>query len=215
MPASSLAQTTSSAVTQLLRQALDHGRWASGAPLRQEEIATELGVSRVPVREALFQLQAEGLVHMVPNKGMFVRNATPAELREWFRLRQLIEGDLLADAVPQHTAATLNRLETVQAALDTARSVTDWIAGDREFHEALYAPAQRPESMAIVRRLRHLVDRFYFAKLKPTTRAQGWHEEHHSLIRAVRRRDPAAATRVLQQHLAETERSALAALPHS
>lgn len=212
MAASSLAQTTSSAVTQLLRQALDQGRWVSGAPLRQEEIASELGVSRVPVREALFQLQAEGLVHMVPNKGMFVRHATPAELREWFRLRRLIEADLLADAVPLHSAATINRVETVQAALDTARSVNDWIAGDREFHEALYAPAQRPESMAIVRRLRHLVDRFYFANLKPTTRAQGWHEEHHALIRALRRRDAQAATRVLQQHLADTERSALAAL---
>ena len=58
-----LTQTTSSAVLQLLRQSLDRGRWAAGAPLRQEEIAAEFNVSRVPVREALFQLQAEGLVH--------------------------------------------------------------------------------------------------------------------------------------------------------
>jgi DNA-binding GntR family transcriptional regulator len=212
MPASSLVRTASSAVTQLLRQSLDHGRWASGEPLRQEEIAAEFGVSRVPVREALFQLQAEGLVQMVPNKGMYVRSATAAELREWFRLRLLIETDVLEQAVPLHDAASLNRLETVQAALDKARAVSDWIAGDREFHEALYAPAQRPESLAIVRRLRFLVDRFYFAKMKPTTRAQAWHEEHHALIRAVRRRDAKAAVRVLQAHLAETERSALAAL---
>ena len=215
MPASSIAQTTSSAVTHLLRQSLDRGRWASGAPLRQEEIAAEFGVSRVPVREALFQLQAEGLVHMVPNKGMYVRHATEPELREWFRLRLLIESDVLAEAVPLHTSATINRVETVQAALDKAQAVADWIAGDREFHEALYAPAQRAESMAIVRRLRHLVDRFYFARMKPGTRAQGWHEEHHALVRAVRRRDPKAAVKVLQAHLAETERSALAALAKS
>ena len=210
-----MIRTASSAVTQLLRQGLDQGRWASGAPLRQEEIAAEFGVSRVPVREALFQLQAEGLVHMVPNKGMYVREPSEAELREWFRLRLLIEADVLEQAVPLHDAASLNRLETVQAALDKARAVADWIAGDREFHEALYAPAQRPESMAIVRRLRFLVDRFYFAKMKPTTRAQGWHEEHHALIRAVRRHDAKAASRVLQAHLAETERSALAALAAS
>jgi DNA-binding GntR family transcriptional regulator len=91
--------------------------------------------------------------------------------------------------------------------------VADWIAGDREFHEALYAPAQRGESMDIVRRLRFQVDRYYFARLKPGTRAQGWHEEHHALIRAVRRRDAKAALKVLQAHLAQTERSALAALP--
>ena len=207
-----MVQTTSSAVTQLLRQSLDRGRWASGAALRQEEIAAEFGVSRVPVREALFQLQAEGLVHMVPNKGMFVRTASEADLREWFRLRLLLESDVLTQAVPLHTAASLNRVETVQAALDKAKAVADWIAGDREFHEALYAPAQRPESMAMVRRLRHLVDRFYFARMKPGTRARGWHEEHHALIRAVRRRDAEAAVRVLQEHLAETERCALAAL---
>jgi DNA-binding GntR family transcriptional regulator len=212
MPASSIAQTTSSAVTQLLRQSLDRGRWASGSPLRQEEIAAELGVSRVPVREALFQLQAEGLVQMVPNKGMYVRTATASDLREWFRLRLLIETDVLVEAIPLHTAATLNRVETVQAALDKAHAVADWIAGDREFHEALYAPAQRTESMTVVRRLRYLVDRFYFSRMKPSTRAQGWNEEHHGLIRAVRKRDTKAASKVLHAHLAETERSALAAL---
>src|SRR5215213_6114380 len=147
--------TTSTSVLQLLRHSLDRGRWSPGAPLRQEEIAAEFGVSRVPVREALFQLQAEGLVQMVPNKGMYVRTATESDLREWFRLRLLIEGDLLTEAVPLHTPATINRVETVQAALDKAHAVADWIAGDREFHEALYAPAQRTESMTIVRRLRH------------------------------------------------------------
>jgi DNA-binding GntR family transcriptional regulator len=210
-----MTQTTSSAVTQLLRQSLDRGRWASGAPLRQEEIAAELGVSRVPVREALFQLQAEGLVRMVPNKGMYVRTATAADLREWFRLRRLIESDVLEEAVPLHTAATINRVETVQAALDKAHAVADWIAGDREFHEALYAPAQRAESMTIVRRLRYLVDRFYFTKMKPGARAQDWHDEHHALVRAVRKRDAKAAVKVLQAHLAATERIALAALAKS
>jgi len=213
MPASSIAQTTSSAVTRLLRQSLDQGRWACGEALRQEEIAAELGVSRVPVREALFQLQAEGLLRMVPNKGMYVRRVSAGELRELFRLRGLIEGDVLADAVPLHTGATINRLETIQAALDKAGAVADWIAGDREFHEALYAPAQRSESMDIVRRLRFQVDRYHYAHLKPGPRAQGRHEEHHALIRAVRRGDSKAALKLLQAHLAETQRSALAALP--
>ena len=212
MPASSIAQTTSTAVTRLLRQGLDQGRWACGEALRQEEIAAELGVSRVPVREALFQLQAEGLLRMVPNKGMYVRTLSAGELRELFRLRRLIEGDVLTQAVPLHTPATINRLETIQAALDKAAAVPDWIAGDREFHEALYAPAQRPESMDIVRRLRLRVDRFYYARMKPGTRARGWHEEHHALLRAVRRNDANSALKVLQAHLAETQRSALAAL---
>jgi DNA-binding GntR family transcriptional regulator len=213
VPTSALTQTTSSAVIQLLRQSLDRGRWSPGEPLRQEEIAAEFGVSRVPVREAFFQLQAEGLVQVVPNKGVYVTTLTAANLREHFRLRRLLESDVLADAVPLHTAASLHRLETVQGTLDKARTVADWMAGDREFHEALYAPADRPETLALIRRVRFIVDRFYFARLKPSTRAQGWYEEHHALIRAARRRDPAAAVRLLVKHLDETERSALAALP--
>lgn len=212
MPASSITQTSSSAVIQLLRQSLDRGRWSPGEPLRQEEIAAEYGVSRVPVREAFFQLQAEGLVQVVPNKGVYVRNLSAANLRELFHLRKLMECDVLAVAVPLHAPATLNRLETVQAALDKVSAVADWIAGDREFHEALYAPADRPETMAIIRRLRHIVDRFHFARMKPGTRAQAWNQEHHALIRAVKRGDVAAACRLLTAHLAETERGALAAL---
>lgn len=213
MPASSITQTSSSAVIQLLRQSLDHGRWSPGEPLRQEEIAAEFGVSRVPVREALFQLQAEGLVQVVPNKGVYVRAISAANLRELFHLRRMLETDVLAEAVPLHTPASLNRIATVQAALDKAGNVADWIAGDREFHEALYAPADRPETLAMVRRLRFIVDRYYFARMKPGTRAQAWHEEHHALIRAVRRRDAAAASRLLAAHLEATERSALAHLP--
>jgi DNA-binding GntR family transcriptional regulator len=212
MSASSIAQTTSSAVTRLLRQSLDQGRWASGEPLRQEEIAAELGVSRVPVREALFQLQAEGLLRMVPNKGMYVRTVSAEDLRELFRLRWLLESDVLAQAVPLHTPPSLNRVETIQAALDKAQAVGDRIAGDREFHEALYAPAQRNESMDIVRRLRFQVDRYAFARLKPGSRAQAAQEEHHALLRAVRRRDPDAALKVLHAHLDAAQRSALAAL---
>jgi DNA-binding GntR family transcriptional regulator len=211
MPASAIARTTSAAVTQLLRQSLDHGRWAGGEALRQEEIAAEFGVSRVPVREALFQLQAEGLLHMVPNKGMYVRTMNADELRELFRLRWLIESDVLAQAVPLHSTVTLVRLEAVQAALDKVHAAADCIAGDREFHEGLHAPAGRAESMAVVRRLRSQVDRFCFARTRPAERAQA-SEQHHALLRAARRRDASAATRVLQAHLAEGERRALASL---
>lgn len=204
--------TTSHSVLQLLRQSLDRGRWSPGAPLRQEEIAAEYGVSRVPVREALFQLQAEGMVQVVPNKGVYVRGFSAEELAELYHLRRLVEGDLLASAVPLHDAASLNRAETIQAALDHATSVGDWLAGDREFHEALYAPANRRESLAIVRRLRQLVDRFAFAKLKPASRAQDWHEEHHAILRAVRRRNGDRAVKLLVEHLHATEALALAAL---
>jgi len=205
-------RSASSAVVQLLRHALDSGRWAPGEPLRQEEIAAELGVSRVPVREALFQLQAEGLVEVVPNKGVYVRTLSVAQLQEIFHLRRLLECDVLRDALPRHDRPSVNRLETIQAALDKATRKLDWMAGDREFHEALYAPALRPETLAVIRRLRLQVDRFYYAHLQPAVRTGGGHDEHHAMIRSIIRRERDAAIRLLATHLTETERAAVAAL---
>ena len=109
--------------------------------------------------------------------------------------RLLLETDVLADAVPLHTPASLNRLETVQAALDKAGNVADWVAGDREFHEALYAPAARPETLAIIRRLRFLVAQGEDVDAKPHCH-QRQREQHDGRQHQGRPRRSCAGERV-------------------
>jgi DNA-binding GntR family transcriptional regulator len=208
--------TTADAVAAQLRRALHQGRWAPGSPLRQEDLATEFGVSRIPVREALNKLQAEGLVVVEPNRGAFVARLSVDEVREIFDLRVLLECDALRHAIAQHTPRTLRQLAALQAELDAEDDPNLWLATDAAFHEVLYAPSARHKTLEMIALLRASVTRLYRAHLSPQTRRKGWRDEHHALLKAVGARHEARAIAALTRHLRETEAVAIAALaaPH-
>jgi DNA-binding GntR family transcriptional regulator len=212
MPATRLAAaTTASALAQRLREAIDAGHWQPGDLLRQEQIAAEYGVSRIPVREALAQLQNEGLLDVVHYRGARVSRPQAQEIDELFDLRLMVEGDLLARALGQHDQRSLRELKRLQDTLEDADDRLGWIAGDIAFHEALYGPAGRPRSLALFRQLRAPIDRFSAQVLGPGTRKQGWADEHRQLIVAVAAKDAAVARAILDQHLQATRAVVLAA----
>lgn len=206
-----IAATTASALAQRLREAIDAGRWRPGELLRQEQIAAEYGVSRIPVREALAQLHSEGLLEIAHYRGARVSRPQAGVIDELFDLRLLVEGDLLARALEGHDQRSLRELKRLQDALEDADDRLGWIAGDIAFHEALYRPAQRPRSLALFRQLRAPIDRFAVQALGPRSRKQGWADEHRQLIAAVAAGDAAAARAVLEQHLQATRAVVLAA----
>src|SRR3954467_6624572 len=96
-------QTLTGMTTDAIRERILRGRFPEGRPLRQDKIGIELGVSRIPVREALRQLEAEGLVTFNPHRGAVVSVLSLKEIRELFELRAEIEGDLLRRAIPRMT----------------------------------------------------------------------------------------------------------------
>lgn len=205
------AATTASALAQRLREAIDAGRWPPGELLRQEQIAAEYGVSRIPVREALAQLQNEGLLEVAHYRGARVSRPQAQEIDELFDLRLMVEGDLLARALGRHDQRSLRELKRRQDTLEDAEDRLGWIAGDIAFHEALYGPAERPRSMALYRQLRAPIDRFSVQALGPGARKQGWADEHRRLIAAVAAGDAAATGAILGQHLQATRAVVLAA----
>jgi len=93
-------QTLTSMTADAIRERILRGRYPEGEPLRQDAIGVELGVSRIPVREALRQLEAEGLVTFNPHRGAVVSTLSLKQIRELFELRAEIEGDLIRRAVP-------------------------------------------------------------------------------------------------------------------
>lgn len=206
------ALTTADSVAAGLRYALHQGRWSPGAALRQEELAAEFGVSRIPVREALNKLQAEGLVVVEPNRGAFVARLSPVEVHEVFDLRVLLECDALRHAIPQHTARTLRQLTALQAELDAEDDPNLWLATDAAFHEVLYAPSGRAKTLEMIAVLRASVTRLYRAHLSPNTRRKGWRDEHHALLKAVAAGNVERAVAALTRHLRETETVAVAAV---
>lgn len=203
--------TTASVLAQRLREAIDAGRWSPGELLRQGQIAAEYGVSRIPVREALAQLQSEGLLEIAHYRGARVSRPQAQEIDELFDLRLLVEGDLLTRALGRHDQRSLRELTRLQDALEDADDRLGWISGDIAFHEALYRPAERARSLALFRQLRAPIDRFSVQALGPGARKQGWAEEHRGVIAAVAAGDAAGARTILDDHLQATRAIVLAA----
>ena len=200
------------AILAALRADISSGKLAPGAVLRQAELAEQFGTSRIPVREALNSLQAEGLVQIEPNRGAFVTSLSADELHELFDLRVLLETDVLLRAVPLHTERSLRRLEAVQHELDGETEPQEWLRLDRSFHDELYAPSARPRSLQMIASLRASVERFYLSHLGPEARRPGWNDEHQQLIALLRAGDAEGACAMLAQHLRQTEKLATSTL---
>lgn len=199
------ATSTSTIVAEQLRAEIVGGRLRPGSPLRQEAIADKLGVSRMPVRDALSQLQAEGLVDWLPNRGAFVSSMSIDECVEIFDLRVMLECDALERAVPHHTDRSLRELRYIQSELEAAQDRESWAAGDRRFHECLYGPCARPRTLEIISALRNRVERFYLAALAPDDHRSGWRAEHREVVGAVAHGDGATACEALHRHLRNTQ----------
>ena len=169
-----------------VRERILSGDLGPGQPVRQDSLASALGVSKIPVREALARLQSDGLVLCHPRRGFEVPPLTAQEAEEIFDLRLQIEpaaaalGCRTADDGDRHAAYA------AMAALDAAVRQDDERAPDRnrEFHLALVRPAKRPLTASLVERLHSLAERYVRAHLRPDGRAQRSRREHAELLQA-------------------------------
>lgn len=189
------------AIAQALRTDIWQGKIESGQPLRQDEIACRYGVSKIPVREALYQLKAEGLVTFYPNRGAVVSELSIAEVDEIYTMRAALEVAALQRAIPRLTIADLGRAEEILTALDQEENVTRWSELNWEFHATLYHPAGMPRLMEWVRTLHFNVSRYliiYLAGMAYQVQSQA---EHRHILTACRQGDIQTATAHLQQHL--------------
>jgi len=210
-------QTLTSMTADAIRERILRGHYREGQPLRQDAIGVELGVSRIPVREALRQLEAEGLVTFSPHRGAVASTLSLKEIRELFELRAEIEGDLIRRAIPHMTAEDHARaaeiLDAYEAALHTGQ-VTVWGALNWQFHSTLYAPADRGLTMSIVSKLHQHSDRYLRMQLALTHGETRARHEHRAIAAAARKRDGAKASRLLRDHILGAGRALMAFLEH-
>lgn len=199
-----LRRTLTDAAVEALRTRILAGEWVAGAPLRQEALASELGVSRIPLREALRQLEAEGLVALQPHRGAVVSPLPVEEAAELFELRALIESDLSRRAVPRLTAGDDAAMRAHALAFEravTSGNVSAWGEANRRFHFALYAAADRPRTLETVARLHAQSDRFLRLQLTLTRGTSRAVREHRAIAVAARARDTARVTRLVGDHI--------------
>ena len=197
-------QTVAGMTVEALRERILRGDYPEGEPLRQDALADELGVSRIPVREALRQLEAEGLVTFNPHRGAVVSSLSLEEIHELFELRADIESDLLRRAMPLMTREQLDRatevLDEFQDALN-AGEASRWGPLNWHFHSALYAPANRNFTMGVLQKLHHHSDRYFRMQVLLAHGGARANEEHRAIAAAVKNQDVALACQLLRSHI--------------
>ena len=208
-------QTIASLAVEALRERILRGDYPDGEPLRQDALADELGVSRIPVREALRQLEAEGLVTFSPHRGAVVSSLSLDEIDELFELRADIECDLLRRAIPRTSAEQLERADDVLDEFEDALragEATRWGPLNWHFHAALYAPAARNFTMGVLQKLHQHSDRYFRMQVLLAKGGERANAEHRAIAAAVRAKDVESAGRLMRSHILGAGASLLALL---
>jgi len=203
--------TTQAFVLEALRGMITAGDLPPGRPIRQDGIAADLGVSRVPLREALKTLEAEGQVVYRPHRGYAVAELSLDDLVEVYRIRELLESEAARLAAGAYTEADLARITDAAADVDTAADDADlvgMIAANRRFHFALLEPAGMPRLIRMVRTLWDATDAYRAVYYNSGDNRERVRAEHAAITRAAADGDAEA----LVEHLRTHREHAVAAL---
>jgi DNA-binding GntR family transcriptional regulator len=205
-----VSSVASTRIADSLRAAILDGGYRPGERIRQEDVAARSGASRIPVREALRMLDAEGLVTLVANSGAWVTKLTLDECAEMYMIRERLEPLLLRRSMPRLDAAAVDRLGRLADDMETRAGVEAFMRADREFHLSSYSGAASGETWEIIGRLWNTTQHY---RREFTRRAVGssgdsglavTHLEHRLLLDCIRRHDQDDAERVLVTHIRRT-----------
>lgn len=203
MTQNSSTATTTDKIANSLRTDILRGTLQSSQPLRQDEIASQFGVSKIPVREALVQLKAEGLVTFIPNRGAFVSSLSGAEAEEIYLMRIALERIALERAIPNLTISRLEQAEEILTAIDDEENTARWAELNWDFHETLYAPASLPRLLETVKNLHVNIARYLVLYLEGMLYQHASQQEHRMLLEACRHGNVQEAAQILEDHLLE------------
>ena len=197
-------QTLVSTAVEALRRRIISGEFAEGESLNQVVIAREYAISRIPLREAMRQLEVEGLLVFYPGRGAVVSTLSLDEIREVIDLRARIEPDMLSRAVPLLTTAEFKEADSILEEYDTAfkkGEVSLWGKLNWRFHSTLYAASKRAITMGVVQNLHHLNERYAKVQITITHWEKRASQEHHDILEACRKRKQRIAATLLKQHI--------------
>lgn len=193
-------------IAEGLRRSILSGEHQPGERIVQEELAERYGGSRIPVREALRQLETEGLVRLVANTGAWVQSLTMAQCSEVYQTRERLEPLLLRHSAEYLTDEVILTLQTLAQQMEQSRDLEEFLELDRQFHFATY----RAEGTHV---LRELVTRLWnttqpyrraYTGLVDAEHMRIFHDDHHMLVSALRDGDLTLAEQIVAIHIRRT-----------
>lgn len=195
-------KTRQEIIVDRLRNAILRGDFMPGQKLDQDEIAQMLHVSRIPIREALRTLAAEGLVEVVPHRGATVAELSTTELEEILWLRGVLEGMAARLAVPKLDAERIVTLEAILKELNQTTDLDRWIELNHRFHHTIYLAANRPRLYSLIENLRNTVTPYMRQYVASSDHIQQVAHSHQLIFEACVKHDAVLAEQETQKHLA-------------
>lgn len=191
-------------VFHTLRRAILKGELKPGERLMEIQLASQLGVSRTPVREAIRKLELEGLVLMIPRKGAEVAEITEKNLRDVLEVRCALEELAVQLACDRMDAEGLEKLREaadkfVEAQVNT--DITKVAQADVDFHDVIYMATQNDKLIQMLNNLREQMYRYRIEYLKQRESYPRLIGEHQEIIAAIEKRDKSLATKITSQHI--------------
>lgn len=201
-----MKMSVSSRIADRIRREILGGSRLPGERIRQEEIAEEFGASRLPVREALRILVAEGLVSQVANTGAWVAQMDLAACTETYLIRERLDALLLRCAVPKYTDSDIARLRELYEAVESTDTVTGYLEADRTFHLESYKPACMDNLYGMVEGLWNTTHHYRrtYSQLVGWDGLQLTHLEHRLMLDSFVHRDEQEAERLMASHIRKT-----------
>jgi DNA-binding GntR family transcriptional regulator len=197
-------QSSPEIIVESLRRAIIEGQLSPGESLGQENLAKHFAVSRIPIREALRQLESEGWIVLQPNRGARVTTLSAAEVREIYEVRASLEATALRLAAPHHTEHSLEEVAAILRRSHSTRDQSLYVKQNRQFHLALYAPAQRPRLSGLIDSLHSQGERYLRLKLGMPAHKKQSDDEHEQMFAALRAGNIDGAVAILEAHLLQT-----------
>jgi DNA-binding GntR family transcriptional regulator len=194
-------QTANEFAADLLRRAIVHGVLNQGSPLRQDELAAALGISAIPVREALRQLQAEGLVDFAPRHGATVATLTGEEVIEISEMRAVLEPLALKLSLPHILDSQLEECERILDRMDQTPDGEPVYELHRKFHMGLYSAAGRKRLLNLIASYELRMERYFRFLVGQLSYHQRGQAEHRELLSLCRQRDVNQACALLERHI--------------
>lgn len=183
-----------------------NGRYEPGDSLVEMKLAEELVVSRTPVREAIRQLELEGLVEYIPNKGVYVTGISEQDIKDIYTIRSLIEGLAVKWAIERIEAHQLKELEEIVELMEyyTKKGDMEQVTKlDTRFHDVIYDACQSKVLKNTLRNLLRYIRKARLTSLRVPKRAYQALEEHKKILGAFKSHEPEKGERLMIQHISQ------------
>jgi DNA-binding GntR family transcriptional regulator len=193
-------RTVGDMVYEVLRESILTGVFQPGERLRQDQLAEAIGVSRIPVRSALMQLDSEGLITFNAYRGAVVNKLTVEQMREIYSIRSVLEAHALRNAMGEMTPDRLEHLEQLARELNEIKDGEEFLIRRNEFYSELYDVEKQPKLVELIERLRAEAGSYWLRRHIDYVSQPG-HRDHVHLMELIREDDTDAAVEALRDHL--------------